>query len=100
MMRAASALLQHLLGCKLVPKKALFRLIFSTLVVLRFGGVENRCAGFAAGVVHHDVAAPKLATVTSISFCRSATLLTSASTLRARSPNLAICFSSALVASG
>ena len=38
-----------------VPKKALFRLMSSTAVVLGLGGVEHRRAGLDAGVVDHDV---------------------------------------------
>ena len=42
-----------------VPKKALFRLMSKTWLVLLLGGVEDRRAGLDAGVVDHDVQPPE-----------------------------------------
>src|ERR1700719_4162483 len=52
---AATSLLDHLLGRDLGAEKSTFEVDRHDLVILIFGGVEDRGAGFHPGVVHHDV---------------------------------------------
>jgi hypothetical protein len=52
---AAAALLDHLLGRDLRAEESALEVDRHHLVVLRLGRLEDRGAGFDAGVVHHYV---------------------------------------------
>jgi len=58
---AAATLFDHLLGGDLRAEKGTFEIYRHYLVVLIFGGVEDRGARLDPGVVHHDVYPAELA---------------------------------------
>src|ERR1700735_1415966 len=56
---ATTALFDHLFGRKLGAEKRALKVDLQHFIVLGFGSVENRGAGFNSRIVYHDVDTPK-----------------------------------------